>query len=160
MPAVEAPWLDVSGEFFPWSLGLLNVHLEQWTKDPGMSLRSKTVLEFRPFCSMIHWTQSMGLCCELHRNTSTNRTQTSDKVNAATKRASVLTSKTAHTNFCLWLTFDSHSACKQCLLYWNSRLLHNQSKGLPSASAGKLSQITGICLREQTNYKVSIWNTH
>lgn len=78
MPAVEALWLDVSGEFFTGSLGLLNVHLEP-------------VLEFRPFCSMIHWTQSMGLCCELHWSTSTNRTQPSDKVHAATKRASVLT---------------------------------------------------------------------
>lgn len=91
MPAKEALWLAVRGEFFTGSLGPLNVHLMPWTKEPGMSLRSKTLPELRPFCSMIHCTQSM---CELHwiqaDSLRIHNLDKETKFNAATERASVL----------------------------------------------------------------------
>lgn len=93
MPGLEVLWLADSGEFFPGSLGLLNVHLKLWTEEPGMSLRSKAVLEFRPCCSMIYCTESMGFHCEEHHLELelTVCMQPSNKVKPATKWASILT---------------------------------------------------------------------
>ena len=111
MPAKEALWLAVRGEFFTGSLGLLNVHLMPWTKEPGMSLRSKTLPELRPFCSMIHCTQST---CELHwilaNSLRIRNVDKETKFNAATERASVL----------IWTFWNVHT--RQCIpiLLWDS----------------------------------------
>lgn len=50
-----------SCQFFPGSLGLLNVHLMLWSKEPWTSARSKAPPKLWPFCSVIHRTLSMWL---------------------------------------------------------------------------------------------------